>query len=170
MSGKWIGLFLMLGLCVTSCQNASVDHDDPILTKREQKYADLGTLFDDDFLAFGGGSRRAKKGESGLAVNSFLWRATLDTLSFIPLQSVDPFGGVILTDWYISSETPLERLKVNVFILGRQLRADGLKVTVFRQKFFSGRWVDQPVDDATSLTLEDIILSRARQLRVKNIS
>lgn len=105
---------------------------------------------------------------NGVNVNAFLWRAALDTISFMPLSSADPFGGVIITDWYSTPETPQERFKINVFILGRALRSDGVKVSVFRQAVdpSSGRWADTPVSAGTATEMENAILTRARQLRV----
>ncbi len=110
-------------------------------------------------------------GPSGVGVNSYLWRATLDTVSFMPLASADPFGGVIISDWYSPPETPNERFKVNVLILGRELRADGVRATVFRQKRDSGgQWADAPVEAQTGIDLENAILTRARQLRLSTAS
>jgi len=107
-------------------------------------------------------------GSGGIGVNSFLWRASLDTISFMPITSADPFGGVILTDWYSNPDQPNERFKMNVYILDRQLRADGLKVTVFRQtRAGSGAvWEDAPVSGATGKSIENTILTRAREIRV----
>lgn len=107
-------------------------------------------------------------GGNGVNVNAFLWRASLDTISFMPLSSADPFGGVIITDWYATPETPQERFKVNIFILGRALRSDGLKVSVFRQAVdpSTGRWTDTPVGAAVATEMENAILTRARQMRV----
>jgi hypothetical protein len=106
-------------------------------------------------------------GGAGVGVNSYLWRATLDTLSFLPLASADPFGGVVITDWYSPPDQQAERFKVNIFILGRELRADGVRASVFRQrKDSSGQWADAPVDQATGTDLENAILTRARQLRL----
>src|ERR1700689_3932208 len=83
-----------------------------------------------------------------LGVNSFLWHATLDTLAFMPLASADPFGGVVITDWYVAPNAPDERLKVTIYIMDRSLRADGLKVVVFRQTRTAGVWSDaQPSPD-----------------------
>ena len=105
-------------------------------------------------------------GNAGIGVNTFLWRASLDTVSFMPLSSADPFGGVIITDWYSPPEVPSERFKMTVYILDRQLRADGIKVSVFRQQLASGnRWVDSSVALGTATELENAILTRARQLR-----
>ncbi|HWA45722.1 MAG TPA: DUF3576 domain-containing protein [Hypericibacter adhaerens] len=105
-------------------------------------------------------------GGAGVGVNSFLWRASLDTMSFMPLVSADPFGGVIITDWYTPPQTPSERFKVNVYILGRTLRADGVRAAVFRQEMQGANWVDAPVAPSTATDLENAILTRARQLRV----
>src|ERR1700744_3538160 len=106
-------------------------------------------------------------GARTLGVNSYLWHATLDTLSFVPLASADPFGGVVITEWYAPPQAPGERMKVTVYILDRNLRADGLKVAVFRQtRDASGVWADAPVASDTSLKLEDAILPRARELRL----
>ncbi|GAB5470056.1 MAG: DUF3576 domain-containing protein [Rhodospirillales bacterium] len=111
-------------------------------------------------------SAGALGGGNGIGVNTYLWRASLDTVAFMPLASADPFGGVIITDWYSPSETPDERFKVNVYILARDLRSDGIRTSIFKQKLAEGTWVDAPVDAQTALRLEDAILSRARELRV----
>jgi hypothetical protein len=108
----------------------------------------------------------SESGQRILGVNSYLWHATLDTLSFMPLQSEDPFGGVIITDWYSSPQTPAERLKVTVYILDRRLRADGLKIAVFRQTKSNEGWVDVAVNPDTATKLTDAILTRARELRL----
>ena len=119
----------------------------------------------------GGGNGNGNGGPAGVGVNSYLWRATLDTISFMPLASADPFGGVVITDWYTPPETPNERFKVNIFILGRELRADGLRATVFRQKRDpGGQWVDAPVEGQTNTDFENAILTRARQLRLSTAS
>ncbi len=116
-----------------------------------------------------GNDKEEGSGGSSIAVNSYLWRATLDTMSFMPLAQADPFGGVIITDWYSPPESPEERFKVNVYILDRQLRADGVRASVFRQRLSTnGQWAEAPVDKMTATELENAILSRARQLRVAN--
>lgn len=107
---------------------------------------------------------------TGLGVNSFLWRATLDTLSFMPLASADAVGGTILTDWYTDAAAPQERVKINALVLGRELKADGLRVNAFRQVQKRDQWVDAPVADDTARKLEDAILTRARQLRVAHLA
>ena len=99
-----------------------------------------------------------------------MWRASLDTLSFMPLNSADPFGGVIITDWYSPPETPNERFKATVYILDRRLRADGLRVSVFRQlRSSANQWDDVAIGDNTVVAMEDAILTRARELRIATI-
>ncbi len=125
-----------------------------------------GKLFGDITL-IGPDRDEDNAGGGGIGVNGFLWRASLDTLSFLPLASADPFGGVIITDWYSPPESPNERFKVTTYILGRQLRSDGVRVAVFRQELADGRgWVDSRVESETAPKLEGAILSRARELRI----
>lgn len=108
-----------------------------------------------------------QRGEN-ITVNSYLWRASLDTISFLPLTTADPFGGVIISDWYSPPETPDERFKVTVYILDRELRADGLRVAVFRQtRTENESWVAAKVDDRTGRDIENAILKRARQMRIR---
>jgi hypothetical protein len=100
-----------------------------------------------------------------IGVNSYLWRAALDTLSFAPMAQVDSNGGVIVTDWYANPAAPNERVKVTATILDRDLRADALRVAASRQVFQGGQWVEAPVSAATVQKLEEIILTKARDLR-----
>lgn len=116
---------------------------------------------------FGGGGNRAS--EDGIGVNSYLWRASLDTLNFMPLASADPFGGVIITDWYSAPTTPNERFKATVYILDTRLRADALNVSIFRQTSTGGQWADASVDPDTEIQIENAILQRARELRLSNV-
>jgi Domain of unknown function (DUF3576) len=100
-----------------------------------------------------------------IGVNAYLWRASLDTVSFMPLVQADANGGVIVTDWYANPATPSERMKLTVSILDQDLRADALRVAASRQVSQSGQWVDAPVQAATVQKLEEIILTKARDLR-----
>ncbi len=120
---------------------------------------------------FGGSPQNGPGGAAGVGVNSFLWRASLDTVSFMPLASADPFGGVIITDWYSPPDTPDERFKVNVFILGRDLRADGVRASVFHQKKDPmGQWTEASVDANTATGIENAILTRAREIRLSAVA
>jgi hypothetical protein len=120
---------------------------------------------------FGGGGGGGNRGgsEDGIGVNSYLWRASLDTLNFMPLASADPFGGVIITDWYSAPTTPNERFKATVYILDTRLRADALNVSIFRQTNTNGQWADASVDPDTEIQIENSILQRARELRLSNV-
>ncbi len=111
-------------------------------------------------------------GKSGQAttVNRFLWAASLETLDFLPVMSADPIAGLIITEWYINPEVPNERFKTTVYILDSALRADALRVSVFRQeRNDDGSWVDAAVNPATAREIENAVLSRARQLRLNVI-
>lgn len=133
-------------------------------------YGKRQSILGEDGLKIFGGKEKAGAGEGGIGVNSFLWRATLDTVSFMPLASADPFGGVILTDWYTDPNSPNERVKINAFIMGRELKADGIRVRTFRQEIKGGAWRDAAVSEETSRKLEDSILTRARQLRITHLA
>jgi predicted small lipoprotein YifL len=100
-----------------------------------------------------------------IGVNAYLWRAALDTISFMPLVQTDSNGGVLVTDWYVNPNSPNERMKLTVSILDQDLRADALRVAASRQIAQNGVWVDAPVQAATVQKLEDIILTKARDLR-----
>lgn len=113
---------------------------------------------------------QADAGGTGIGVNAFLWRATLDTLSFMPLSSADPFGGVVITDWYAPPGTTGERFRATAYILGRTLRSDGLRIVLFRQEMRGNGWVDVPVSAGTAAELEDQVLNRARELRSQSTS
>jgi hypothetical protein len=100
-----------------------------------------------------------------IGVNAYLWRAALDTVSFMPLTQTDSNGGVIVTDWYTNPSVPTERMKLTVTILDQDLRADAIRVAASRQVNQGGQWLDAPVAAQTVQKLEDVILERARDLR-----
>ncbi len=131
--------------------------------KRDTVWGDGKTLGDKLF----GKDEDKDAGASGIGVNSFLWRASLDTISFMPIATADPFGGTIITEWYENPETPGQRFKANIYILDRQLRADGVRVAVFKQvSTGKGGWKDAPIADTMATNIENTILMRARELRV----
>lgn len=107
---------------------------------------------------------------NAIGVNSYLWRATLDTLAFMPLANADPYGGVIVTDWYVDPQKPDERFKCTVYILDTRLRGDALKVNVFKEvSNGQGGWAPSQTSDQTSIDIENAILTKARQLRLSNL-
>jgi len=134
-------------------------------------YENRGSLLGGDGgFGLGGSKDKDNNGGAGLGVNSYLWRATLDTLAFMPLASADPFGGVIITDWYEDPKVKGERFKVNALILDKTLRADGVKITLFKQKLDNrGVWRDTAVNANVGRDLEDTILTRAREMRLAQI-
>lgn len=163
-------MLIAVGIGTVACSDnmALPEGSEPPLPP-DQRNQPEGSLFGGDggLDIFGGGSDDTPQGTTGIGVNSFLWRATLDTVSFLPITSADPFGGVIISDWYAPPDTPNERFKVNAYILDRTLRADGVRVSVFKQvRDETGTWVDAPVSTETATTLENTILTRARELRV----
>lgn len=113
-----------------------------------------------------GGDKKKQAEGTNISVNGYLWRAALDTISFMPLSSADPFGGVIITDWYEDPKASKERFKLNILILSGVLRSDAVKVTVFKQEYSGINWRDAAVKPSLSKELEDKILTRARQLRI----
>jgi hypothetical protein len=122
-------------------------------------------------LGRGGNDRPSRDtgAAAGIGVNAFLWRATLDTLSFMPLLNADPWGGVVNYDWFTNPQTPNERFKATVFILDTRLRADALNVTVSKEiRGADGQWTASPVAAQTETDLENAILTRARQLNLAN--
>lgn len=128
-------------------------------------YSKGDSIFGEGGLQMFGKDRKGASSDV-ITVNAYLWRAALDTVNFMPLANVDPFGGVILTDWYTSPEKPGERYKLNIFVMGSQLRSDGIKVSMFKQR--NGK--DVAVDPKTNTDIEDAILTRARELRIASKS
>jgi hypothetical protein len=159
----------MIGAIAAGCAGAEVEGEYPNRRRGDsQPYNTPDSVFGPGGISFGGADKvpGVEEEGGGIGVNGFLWRASLDTVSFMPVNSADPFGGVIITDWYTPPESPDERFKMNVYILGRALRADGVRVAVFRQVADARvGWRDAPLADETGGQIEDAILSKARQLR-----
>lgn len=170
----FFGLALVAMFSVTSCNSYKGEAKYPSgydrTTTGNDVYGKKESVFGKDGLSLFGGKKDQNDGSNGIGVNSYLWRATLDTVSFMPLASADPFGGVVITDWYSSPEKPEERFKVNAFILDKQLKSDGIKVKVFRQNEKGGKWVDSAVADNTAAKMEEAILTRAREIRVAEMN
>ena len=167
------GSLFIGGLLLSACASEEITEEDfkgsaggyEELETSDIDYSKRETVFGKGGLNLFGDSEPKSTG-GALGVNSYLWRASLDTIFFMPVNSADPFGGVIITDWHSSTEAPSERFKLNVYILGRTLRADGVRVAVFRQvQNRRGAWKDAGVPEETRIKIEDAILFRARQLR-----
>ena len=163
-------LAFCLSAALASCGSLSVEADYP--ESDNGATAESGSVF--SFLGFGKEKPAASEKSApaqiapvrGLRVNALLWQASLDTLAFMPLASADPVGGVILTDWYNDPSANNERIKVNLFISGRELRADALRVSVFRETLRNGKWVSTAASSKAARQLENIVLTRARDLSV----
>lgn len=171
---KFFKLPIILTCAVLALSACGIESDEdtnfPQSGEMERKER-IGKLSGEDGLVLGGGDEKDDAGNNPLGVNSFLWRASLDTIKFMPLASADPFGGVIITEWYEDPNARGERFKINILILDRQLRADSVGVTLFKQKQDekTKQWIDQASEAATNRKLEDAILTRARQLRVAQL-
>jgi hypothetical protein len=167
---KFLLFIILLGF--TACSSSeNIEYKYP--EKVKGKYTRNAPADEDRETIFGKGgltnifSEKESSGGGGIGVNSFLWRSTLDTISFMPIASADPFGGVIITDWYAPPQTPAERFKLNIFITSKALRADGVKVTSFKQtKDNKGNWVDSAADEQVSQKIEETILTKARELNI----
>jgi len=155
-------------LALAACNRKPVE---PVQAEYDPRDPNRPTVFGPGGIDIFGGKKREDDGGGGIGVNSFLWRASLDTLAFMPITSADAHGGVILTDWYTFADSPNERFKLNVYILGRALRADGVRVSSFRQaRDPSGTWRDAAVPKETAIKIEEAILTRARQLRQETMA
>jgi hypothetical protein len=169
--GLLLGAALSLGGCglFGSSDDSSYPSQEGTGPTHPTGNADRQTIFGEGGITLFGGDSGSDQG-AGIGVNSFLWRASLDTISFMPLASADPFGGVIITDWYQDPKTPAERFKITVYIMDRRLRADGVRVAVFRQTRDSkGAWTDAATNPETGPKIENAILVRARQLRINSV-
>jgi Domain of unknown function (DUF3576) len=175
MPAPWRGaLFLALCVTVSGCGLGGQEQypDQRYKGQTTPNYGPPQSVFGEGGLTVGTTKpdQNTDTPGTGIGVNSFLWRASLDTVAFMPLVSADPFGGVIITDWYSPPQSPSERFKVNVYILGRALRADGIRATVFRQQQdTTAGWIDAPVASNTATDLENAILTRARQMRIAQL-
>lgn len=181
MGGRWVASVCLAVFALTACGTAEPVYNerknktqDPVTKRRLGEAAKKDSVFGEGGLSavLGGPSGgQTQGGGGGVAVNLYLWRASLETISFMPLSSTDPFGGVIITDWYVLPESPNERFKVNVYIQDVALRADGVKVSVFREvKQPDGDWISAQVDAETVTGMENSILTRARELRMSTVN
>jgi len=170
-TAKKFAFLSLLPILLAACESIETSESD-VPNDRWQQREEQQSIFGEGGLTFGGDEKkRQSQGGTGIGVNAYLWRATLDTISFMPLASADPFGGVVLTDWHSAGNTPNERFKLNVYILGQALRADGIRVAAFRQvKNSSNEWQAVEIDPKAVTDIENAILTRARQLRSESMT
>jgi len=158
---------LATALALTGCGAQTSQNTDIYNPETSNLPGAMATGSGASLFTFGKGSGGTSSESTQIQVNAYLWRASLDTLAFMPLVSADPFGGVIITDWYTPPATPGERFKVNAYILSKQLTANAIQVSVFHQVQQDGQWVDSPADPATASGLEDRILAQAADLQAE---
>ena len=151
---------------LTACNGLRGGNPDESYPKSREQMEDerIGKITGEDGFVVVGGKKKSGASE-GINVNGYLWRATLDTVYFMPLLSADPFGGTVLTDWYRASTSTKERYKLNILITGTELRSDAIKVAAFKQKLSGNNWVDVNTDTKIAQEIEDKILLRARELK-----
>lgn len=160
-------ILMLVVLFISSCTSTKVIKNDEITSPEDQKYKHLGKLFGDDSLIIGESKKYSNDNEV-IKVNKYLWRAALDVISFMPLKIIDPFGGVIVTEWYSPPKITNERIKVNILVLSGKLRVNGIKVSIFRQILDNNQWVEAEVNEQSNHDLEDAMLTRAREIKVKS--
>ena len=150
---------------------SSTDRKELALRDAENRLSTGGGLFGEDGMGlFKGGKEKDSKGfaSAGMPINPYLWSASLETLSFMPLNSADPFGGTIFTDWYSSEINENERCKINVFISGAELKTQNLRVSSFCEVFKNNKWVGIKTNNEDNIGLENAILNKAKKLKLKN--
>jgi len=154
---------LLLFLFLSACSGFGSAPEAPkgpgsILTGKDEQGIKIGEIFS--------GSNTS----TGLPINAILWRASLDIVSPLPIDDVDAFGGSIVSEWYAVPETPNDRIKLSIFVLSQELRSDGIRVVVNTQNRASnGDWIDGGIDEELSRKLEELILTRAREIRAETI-
>jgi hypothetical protein len=170
---KKIVLLISVSTLLSACSNLrpknAPDEQAPLDSEDRHKFT-FGSIVGDEALVFGGPKKKnASNGGGGVSVNTYLWQASLEAIKFMPLVSTDANGGVIVTDWYSESQKPNERIKVTIYIRGLELRVEAIQAVVQKQTLRGTQWLN--VDEADSLTasnLENIILTKARNLRLQS--
>jgi len=154
----FICLFFMLNACTQSSQTSAVGGGSILTGKSEPglSLSDFGDLFDPS--------------TGGLPVNALLWRASLDIVSTIPIDDIDTYGGTIISEWYSLVDAPNERIKIAFFVLDLELRSDAIRVKVYVQRKENGVWVDSGTNKALGRKLEELVLTRAREIRTAGIT
>ena len=140
------------------------------IREAETRNATGGGLFGKDGIELFSTDKKQEGGFAtvGMPINPYLWSASLETLNFIPLSSADPFGGTIFTDWYSTQANENERCKINVFISGAELKTQNLRVSSFCEIFKNNKWVGVTTNNKDNIDLENVILNKAKKLKLKN--
>lgn len=162
-------LIIISAIIISSCSSLGLKATDTGQYPQDPKYRRrdrTGSLAGEGGIKLLGEDEEKGVSAQGLPINAYLWRSTLETLSFVPLGSADPTSGVIITDWYENPGSPGERFKINVLVLDKKLRVDALKVSVFKQVLKNGVWRDAEVSKDIATDLENKILTKAREMRV----
>ena len=153
----------------------SANMKDAALRDAETRLSTGGGLFGENGLGinvFGNNDKNndnnLSASSAGIPINPYLWSASLETLSFIPLSSADPFGGTIFTDWYSTEANENERCKINVFINGAELKSQNLRVSSFCETFKNNKWLGVKTENQDNIDLENVILNKAKKLKLKN--
>jgi len=172
----FLNLLLTSGCSLEDAEiTRATPNEDPQMMRERERRERVGNADEETFIGklfqdvTGGFEDKKESTGGGIAVNAFLWRATLDTLSFMPLVSADPFGGVIITDWHANSEASKEKFKIVAYIIGTELRVDGIQVAVFKKiKKENGEWVDMKSSKILQNKVEVAILTKARKYKIQN--
>ena len=153
--------------------NSGVDPE-VALRDAENRLASGGGLFGKGGLSLDFFDNKKNKNETNkslaanMPINVFLWRGALETIDFMPLSSADPIGGIIITDWYSTTDNDEERCKLNIFITGQILKTENLKVTSFCQSFKNQIWVNKTTDKNNNVKIENAILNKAKKLKLQS--
>ena len=152
--------------------NSAIDMD-LAMRDAETRLQSGGGLLGKGGLSIGNILGSGEKEESAqasiaMSVNVFLWRGALETISFMPLNSADQIGGTIITDWYSTPGNDNERCKLNIFITGKNLKTENLKVTSFCQEFKNQMWINKKIDNKNNIKIENAILNKAKKLRIQS--
>lgn len=157
-------ILLLLVSSLAACSGARISEN----TDANDTSEDIGSFItgkDEAGIVISDIGSPSQSSQTALPVNALLWRASLDIASFVPLADVDTFGGSILTEWYSLPSRPDERIKLAIFVLDRELRSDAVRVIVYLQNRQDGVWRDAGQDTEMGLRLEELILTRAREIR-----
>jgi len=158
-------LFACFFLVLTACSGSA-----PTNTNKDMGNGSFLTGKAEQGVSFSDFGKLMGSNTGGLPINALLWRASLDIVSTIPIDDVDTYGGTIITEWYSLADSPNERIKMTFFVLDLELRSDAIRVQVYVQRQENGVWVDSGTDSALGRKLEELVLTRAREIRAAGVN